>query len=502
MQSFRSIREGGFLYVDKTETIHRLVRSRKYYFLSRPRRFGKSLLVDTIGELFSGSQELFEGLWIEKQWDWSRIHPVIHFNFAGLGIRTLGLEAAIYRGLADNAARLGVSLTDTSYDQQFKELIDKASQFGQVVILIDEYDKPVTDYLDDLQTVVSNRSVMKSFYSVLKELDGKIRFLFLTGVSRFSRESIFSDLNNLEDITINDQFHTLVGITQRELERDFADELSEMRRDDLDILTKVKDWYNGYSWGGTEKLYNPFSLLNLMKSRKFHNFWFATGTPTFLFGQLKKNKLGDMDGVQASANKLAEFNTDRLDMVSLLFQTGYLTIKEVKGGGRLFVLGYPNLEVKESLLEGLLDVYREPVVGDSLGLVVDLRMAFEGGNVKGVIEQLNSLIGQIPYDHWNAEKESIFTIITVLTFKLAGVEVQTEVHSSKGRCDVLVKTEDYIYLMELKLDGTAQDAVDQIFEKRYLEPYQADKRKKIAIGIAFSSADRQISEYLVMESQT
>src|SRR5690606_14052812 len=208
LQSFREIREGGYVYVDKTEIIHRLVETGKYYFLSRPRRFGKSLLVDTMEELFSGSEELFRGLWIHDKWDWTKTHPVIHFNFADMGGRTLGLEPAIYRGLADNAARLDVSLSDTSYDQQFKELIQKASIKGQVVILIDEYDKPLIDYLDDTAQLDANRSVLKNLYSVLKGRDADIRLLFMTGVSRFSRVSVFSDLNNLNDITIHRHYAT------------------------------------------------------------------------------------------------------------------------------------------------------------------------------------------------------------------------------------------------------------------------------------------------------
>ena len=495
LQSFREIRTGGYLYVDKTEIIHRLVETGKYYFLSRPRRFGKSLLVDTLEELFNGSRELFDGLWIHNQWDWTKKNPVIHFNFSDMGIKTLGLEEAIFRGLAENARRLGVELSHTSYDQQFKELIEKVSAQGQVIILIDEYDKALIDYLDDLDKLDEHRSVMKNFYSVLKGRDGQIRFFFITGVSRFSRVSIFSDLNNLEDITIGKNFNNLVGITQAELEHNFGPEISEMTQENPATLVKTKEWYNGYSWGGKETLYNPFSLLNLMKSREFRNFWYTTGTPTFLFEQLRKRKLGDMDGIQASANTLAEFNTDKLDMASLLFQTGYLTIRNESG--QIYDLSYPNREVKESLLDGLLNVYRDPVVADSLVLVTALRNALNSGNVPVIIQTLNSLIGQIPYDHWRGDTESIFNIITVLTFRLAGVDVHTEVHSAHGRCDVLVKTENYIYVLELKLDGTAKEALDQIIATDYLQPYVADPRKKLALGISFSSKGRKVAEYLI-----
>src|SRR5690606_21985471 len=308
LQSFRKIREGGYLYVDKTEIIHRLVTTGQYYFLSRPRRFGKSLLVDTLEELFKGSKTLFEGLWIYDRWDWTKTSPVIHFNFAGLGIRTLGLDAALKRGLASNADRLGVSLSDTSYDQQFKELITKASQSGSVVVLIDEYDKLLIDYLDDPTKLEHHRSVMKNFYSVLKELDGHIRLLLLTGVSRSSRVSIFSDLNNLRDITISNPFGTIAGITQEELERDFAPEIAALQQETPDILDRIREWYNGYTWDGKTRVYNPFSLLNYMADPVFRNYWYVTGTPTFLINQLRKLKIADMDGVRISEHALSDFN--------------------------------------------------------------------------------------------------------------------------------------------------------------------------------------------------
>ncbi len=498
MQSFREIREGGYIYVDKTEIIHHVVETGKYYFLSRPRRFGKSLLVDTIEELFKGSKTLFEGLWIHNQWDWSKTNPVIHFNFAEIPYKEVGLEEALKIELTRNAGLVGVALEAKTLQGMFRELIERtAAGIGQVVLLIDEYDKPLIDFLHDTDQLEANRSVMKSFYSILKGRDGQIRLLFITGVSRFSRVSIFSDLNNLEDITIDRNFHSLVGITQAELETVFAEEIGSMESEYPDVIEQIRKWYNGYSWGEDKRLYNPFSLLNLMKGRAFMNYWFTTGTPTFLFEQLKQRKLGDMDGVEVSLNTLADFNTDRLNMASLLFQTGYLTIKELDG--QLCTLGYPNQEVRQSLLDGLLNTYRESEITDSLSLVTALRRSLVAGDVERTVAALNGLIGEVPYDHWNADTESIFTIITVLVFKLAGVEVYTEVHSAKGRCDVLVKTDDYIYVIELKLDGTAQEALDQVIAKNYLQPYGADGRKKLAIGISFSSADRHVAEYLVKE---
>lgn len=499
LQSFREIREGGFLYVDKTELIHDLVNTGKYYFLSRPRRFGKSLLVDTLEEIFSGSKELFEGLWIENHWNWEKTNPVIHISFSDIGVNTMGLIAAIYNALKIASGKLGIALTAKSYDQQLRELIEKASAKGNVVILIDEYDKPIIDYLDDLRNASEHREIMGNFFSVLKGADAHIRFLLITGVSRFSKVSIFSDLNNLEDISVGKQFNSLLGISQEELEANFKEELSEYPQEfgfgHSAFLAAIRDRYNGYSWGGLETLYNPFSLLNFMKQREFRNFWFATGSPTFLIKGIKAKGEYDFEGVSSSENKLSQFDPANMLSVPLLFQTGYLTIKSYDQTTRNYTLGYPNLEVKDSLLDNLLSAYRGVFPNSSSEETGDLLLSILSGDISGIIKALNAVISSIPYDHWRADKESIFHIITLLTFQKIGVDVQTEVHSHKGRCDILVKTERYIYVMELKRDGTALQALSQILELGYLAPYASDKRKKIALGISFSSENREVAEY-------
>lgn len=499
IQSFRKIREGGFLYVDKTEMIHTLVNSGQYYFLSRPRRFGKSLLVDTIEELFSGSVDLFKGTWIEGHWDWDQRNPVIHISFSDIGVNTMGLTEAIYNALRTCAGKLGVTLTARSYDQQFKELIEKASGKGKVVILIDEYDKPIIDYLDDIARADEHRDIMSNFYSILKGADRHIRFLMITGVSRFSKVSIFSDLNNLNDITLSTRFGAIAGITQDELERDFKEELTLLKQENPDILQDIRDWYNGYSWDVKTKVYNPFSLLNFMAEPVFRNYWFASGSPEFLVKQLRKRRVYDVENIKLGELSLSNFTIEDPEPGPLLFQTGYLTIKKYQQDAFLYELGYPNREVKASLLDGLLSVYREVYPADSLELTTNLREALASGNIKGIISTLNGLLGSIPYDHWRADTESVFNIIIFLSFKLIGANVQTEVHSSNGRCDVLVTNSNYIYVMELKRDGTAQEALDQILSTGYLQPYEADKRKKIALGISFSSKDRVVADYLMKE---
>ncbi|SEA47180.1 PD-(D/E)XK nuclease superfamily protein [Arachidicoccus rhizosphaerae] len=499
MQSFREIREGGYVYIDKTEDIYQMVNTGKYYFLSRPRRFGKSLLVDTIDELFSGNQKLFEGLWVHEKWDWAKTNPVIHFDFANIGLRTRGLENAIIGALEDNANRLGISLHRKEYDLMFRELIEKASLNGKVVILIDEYDKPIIDFMDDLDLLEANRSIMKSFYSVLKPSDGYIRFLLITGVSQFSKVSIFSDLNNLDNISLIPQYGGIIGITQKELEENFAEEIDDLQKSNPNILTQIKDWYDGYTWNMNTWVYNPFSLLKFMKYQIFQNFWFETGTPTFLLKQLKMHSIYNVEDIEASSQDLSSFNTDNPDPGSLLFQTGYLTIKKISSDRQLYKLGFPNKEVKSSFLGGLLSTYRNTSGGDTLQLIKKLNRSLRGFDIEGVVNQLNALTSSIAYDHWKGDTESIFHILTYLTFKLSGVDVYTEVHSATGRCDILVKTELYIYVMELKLNGTAEDALHQIKNKGYLKPYESDLRKKIAVGISFSSAQRTVNDYKTEE---
>ena len=500
IQSFRKIREGSYLYIDKTEIIHRLVQSGQYYFLSRPRRFGKSLLVSTIEELFSGSQELFDGLWIHDRWDWREKHPVIHISFSELPYKEVGLSEAITRGLDRNSERLGVKVAGDNIKDRFRELIEKASLKGQVVILIDEYDKPIIDFLEDPEMMEANRSIMKSFYSILKDSDAHIRFLLMTGVSQFSRVSVFSDLNNLRNITLSTQYGAIAGITQAELEDNFAPEIAELKKERPDILVQIKDWYNGYAWNIKTSVYNPFSLLNFMIEPEFQNYWFETGTPSFLFKVLKKMDFYDIETLEMGRLELlSDLNIEKPSPGALLFQTGYLTIKNISSDGDIYELGFPNREVKSSFLDGLLSSYRETYPVGSIAHVAKIKTALRNGDVAEMVSQLSSLIGSIPYDHWNAGKESIFTIITFLTFKLAGIDVYTEVHSAKGRCDILAMTDLYIYVLELKLDGTAEQALQQIKDKNYLQPYKADNRKKLAVGIAFSSEKRNAGAYLVEE---
>ncbi len=499
LQDFRKIREGGYLYVDKTRLIHTLIESGSYYFLSRPRRFGKSLLLSTIKEIFSGDKELFKGLWIADNWNWEQKHPVIHLGLSRIDYQQFGLYEALSREMDKLAKEKGLQLESEGLKGKFEELIVKASRSGKVVILIDEYDKPIIDYLDDIPKVEENRAVFKSFYSVLKDSDEYIRLLLITGVSRFTKVSIFSDLNNLRDITLSPQYATLAGITQAELEVNFIPEIQELQQMNPTILEDIKTWYNGYSWNAVDTVYNPFSLLNFMTDRQFRNYWFVTGTPIFLIEQIKKKGEFKFEGIRLGENALGNLNIENISPAPLLFQTGYLTIKEYDPGTRTYQLDYPNSEVKESFLDALLSAYRYALPNDSMAVTGDLRVALQENDIPQVIKELNIIIDTIPYDHWKADSESIFHIIVHLTFTKIGMDVRSEVHSSHGRCDVIVQTATHIYAIELKLNGTARKALDQVTKKGYLRSYQADPRKKIAVGINFSSEKRAVKDYLVKE---
>lgn len=499
IQDFRKIRSGGYLYIDKTRLIHSLIESGQYYFLSRPRRFGKSLLLSTIKEVFQGERDLFKGLWIEPYRDWSNKNPVIHLRFSQVAYKELGLENALRKELDTISVQLGFNLNGGYSKEKFRELIQKASGIGKVVILIDEYDKPVIDFLDDLPRAKENRDIFKSFYSVLKDADEYIAFLLITGVSKFTQVSIFSDLNNLRDITLSPDYVTLTGITQPELEEYFQEEIHRLAEHNPAILSEIKNWYNGYSWNGEDRVYNPFSLLNFMSDRRFRNYWFATGTPSFLVQQIRKNKDFQFDELRLGELSLGNFDIERIEPGPLLFQTGYLTIKRYDEKHRIYVLGYPNKEVESSLLDMLLSTYREVYPKDSFALTGDMETALEAGDVPRIIELLNELIASIPYDHWRADTESIFHIIVHLAFRRIGVDLQSEVHSAHGRCDAVIQTVNYIFVMEFKLDGSAREAVDQVIGKGYLDAHAADPRKKLAIGIDFSSDKRKVREYKVLE---
>jgi len=498
IQSFKEIRKNQFLYVDKTEALFRLTESGKYFFLSRPRRFGKSLTLSTLKELFTGQKELFDGLWIQDHWDWTQQHPVIHIPFSSIGYKTMGLETALNKILDKEAMRFGLQLASNDYDQKFKELIEKLSPKNKVILLIDEYDKPIIDYLDDLPQAKAHQQILKSFYSILKDSDDFIRFLMITGVSKFSKVSIFSELNNLEDITVDWRFSALVGLTQEEVEHNFDNHL-QASQDRLKInrpqlLKEIKDWYNGYSWDGEVFVYNPFSLLNFFQKSAFLNFWFATGTPTFLVRLLKKRQDINFEKIEVDQSIFESYDIDNLDTLPLLFQTGYTTIKSIEEFG-IYVLDYPNREVKESLLRHLIGSYRNDSAAKTTPIVIKLRKAFLENDNNKIITIINSLFKSIPSHIFIKEKEAYYHSVVFLVFQYLGQFIDAEVNTSDGRIDAVVQTETHVYVLEFKLDESAEEAIQQIQTKGYAEKYQSLEKQIIGFGINFSSTTKSVEDW-------
>lgn len=501
IQDFRKIREGNYVYIDKTQQIHKLISEGNYYFLSRPRRFGKSLTLNTIKEIFKGEKALFKDLWIEHNWDWSQTNPVIHIHFEAMGYQNIGLQAAVERFIEKEAEIHNVSLIEGGITMRFMELL-KAIHLKykrKVVILIDEYDKPLIDYLDDIPQAKAHQKILKSFYSGFKSSDEHIRLLMITGVSRFSRVSIFSDLNNLLDISQNYSYPDIVGYTQAELDHYFSDRIAlaaTANNLSLDALRdKIKLWYNGYTWDGKTAIYNPFSILCYFTDYQFMNHWFKTGTPTFLIKLLKDRMLYDFGEMIVGQTFSDSYDIENLDTVPLLFQTGYLTIKHVDNEFGLITLDYPNKEVKDSMLAYLIGAFRYRANSESAPLVLQISQAFVRNNIEKVISILMTLFADIPHQIFIAKKEAYYHSIVHLIFTYMGQFIDSEVSISHGRIDSVVKTATHTYILEFKLDETAEIAFSQIVAKNYAAKYRHLNTEIIGIGINFNSELKTIDDW-------
>ena len=493
IQDFRSLREDGYVYVDKTARILRILDSGKYFFLSRPRRFGKSLLLSTINELYSGDRSLFEGLHAENNWNFEqRQRPVLWIKFAMLPYQTEGVTQALVNELDRQAAESGITLLEISLKGKFSELIRALGGEQRVVLLIDEYDKPIIDYLDDMPQAERNRDKLKQFYSVLKDSDPYLELVFITGVSAFGKVSIFSDLNNLENITLSPFANDLVGISQQELEHYFADEIAQLDEQ------AIRDWYNGYRWHGTTSLYNPFSLLSYLKNRIFEVYWFATGTPTFLVKEMRKRKIYRLQHLIATGLDLTNFNIARLDPMVILFQTGYLTVKKYVAEDQAYELTYPNREVRRSLDKLLLEAYLHHPEDNLLARILRMRNALRAGDFDTVVALLNASLADLPAHLWPGQTEHFYHAIVHLTFSLLGTYIGSEVNSARGRCDAIVETDTAVYAIEFKRDRSAETAIEQIADKAYLAPYADGPKLRYAVGINFDSATKRIEEWKVV----
>ena len=494
-QDFDKIISEDFVYVDKTRLIHKLAERGGYYFLSRPRRFGKSLLISTMECLFQGKAELFKGLYIADKWDFEP-YPVIRISFANIGYREIPLNQAIALQLQAIAQSYGHTLESTAISLMFYELIKKlAKQFGKgVVVLIDEYDKPLIDYLDKehLHKALENRAVLKTFYSILKDADPHLKLVFITGITKFSQVSIFSDLNNLFDISLDLTYNDLCGISQSELERDFPQELALYNKQ------QMKEWYNGYRWDVRgETVYNPFSVLNFFSRRgDFENYWYATGTPTFLVKMCLDQSLFDLEGIEISRISMNSFTLENMQILPILFQAGYLTISEFDPVFGIYKLDYPNKEVKSAYTEGLLEVYshsQEPLTGKALGM---LSRALKAKDPVALQEAINQAFAHIPYDLWQRENEHFYHAILHLLFSLMGVYIQSEVHTKRGRADAVVVLDEGVFIFEFKLDRTAEEALAQIKTRGYAESHRTGNKPVYLIGLNFSSKTKAVEAVL------
>ena len=499
IQTFAKIREGGgaYYYVDKTPHILRLIDEGSHYFLSRPRRFGKSLLLDTLAELFEGRRELFEGLHADAHWDWSQRFPVIRISFGGGVLRNRAeLDQRLNELLRSLARRFGIECADSSVQGRFSELIQTLhARSGQrVVVLIDEYDKPILDNITDSAIAREMRDGLRNLYSVIKDEDSHIRFAMLTGVSKFSKVSLFSGLNNLRDITVSSEFSSICGYTDEDVDTVFAPELPGLDREEIRL------WYNGYNWTG-KSVYNPFDLLLLLQERELKPYWFETGTPTFLVDLLLQRQTfaPDLEQFVALESLLSSFDVDEIATEALMFQAGYLTIGSVQriGGQPRYTLRYPNQEVRSSLNNVLLRRYLpdNAAVMRNTGRLYELLLA---NDFSGLRTLFTAFFASIPNDWYRnspiARFEGYYASVFYSHFASLGLDIRLEDVTNKGRIDMTVLFNANIYLFEFKVVEQLPEgrALQQIKDRGYADKYRARSEPIHLIGIEFSQAERGV----------
>ena len=506
IQNFGEVRRDGYVYVDKTALAYKMISEGKYYFLSRPRRFGKSLLLSTFEAFFGGEKELFEGLAVcelEKEWT---VHPILHLDLNSREYKDeSSLSAELNRHLEKWEKRYGDEYRDRANEERFLHVIENAfEQTGKrVVILVDEYDKPLLQTIGNKALQDAYRSMLKAFYGVLKTCDRYIRFAFLTGVTKFGKVSVFSDLNNLIDISVLPQYAAICGITEQELHEQLDEgvlQLAEANGETKEeCYTHLKTNYDGYHfYPNSEGIYNPFSMLNTLAYRVYNDYWFETGTPTFLVHQLQKTnyRLDEMTEEKLSADTLNSIDIMDENPLPLLYQSGYLTIKSYDEEFRTFQLGFPNREVRDGFVKYLVPFYmpkkNDKTTFDISNFVREVRT----GDAEGFMRRMEAFFANGDYALMG-DKELYFHNAVYVFFMLLGLYVEVERHTTNGRMDILVQTKDYIYIFELKIDQSADAALKQIEEKGYAKPFAADPRKLFKSGLNFSTEKRCIDDWRV-----
>lgn len=506
VQNFESLRKDGYFYIDKTALVYQLVKTGRYYFLSRPRRFGKSLLISTLEAYFQGNQELFKGLAIEKlEKDWLK-YPILHIDLNTEKYNSPeSLENKLNGVLTQWEKIYGAEPSEKSLAMRFEGIIGRVcQQTGQrVAILVDEYDKPMLQAIGDDSLQEAFRSTLKAFYGALKSKDGCIKFAILTGVTKFGKVSVFSDLNNLKDISMDERFIDICGITEKEIHDNLEDDLhilaAKQRMSFEEICQKLKECYDGYHFvEDSIGIYNPFSLLNTFDKMKFGNYWFETGTPSYLVKLLKRDHydLHRMAHEETDADVLNSIDSASQNPIPVIYQSGYLTIKGYDRRFGIYRLGFPNKEVEEGFVNYLLPFYANVDEVESPSQIRKFVSEVESGDYDAFFHRLQSFFADTPYELVR-DLELHYQNVLFIIFKLIGFYVKAEYHTSEGRVDLVLQTNRFIYIMEFKLNGTAEEALQQINEKHYALPFEIDGRKIFRIGINFSAKMRNIEKWIV-----
>lgn len=505
IQDFEKLRTNGYSYVDKSRFVYKLATEGEYYFLSRPRRFGKSLFLSTLEAYFQGKKELFEGLAIyDLETDWKK-YPIFHIDLNTANFRE---KDSLYTVLNDYLTtwecKYGTRESEATLALRFKGVIARAAEKEGcgVVILIDEYDKPILQTLRDPELQAEHRAQLKAFYSVLKTQDRYIKFAFLTGVTKFGKVSVFSDLNNLTDISMDHRYISICGMTEKELLTNFKEGISELAEANGDTeeatIAKLKARYDGYHFEeNTVGIYNPFSVLNTLSRLRYKNYWFETGTPTFLVDLMKMHnyRLPDMTKERVSDDVINSVDSLSTNPIPVIYQSGYLTIKGYDERFKKYLLGFPNREVEEGFLNFLLPLYTS-AGNNSPFLVDEFVQDVESGNPERFMQRMKAFFADTSYQVVG-NAELYFQNAMYLVFKIMGFYTQVERPTSDGRIDAIIQTPNYIYVIECKLDRTADEAIKQIENNGYAEPFLMDKRKLYKIGVSFSSETRGVAEYKI-----
>lgn len=508
IQSFEKLRSEGFLYVDKTAFVYQLAQAGNPCFLSRPRRFGKSLLLSTLEAYFMGKKELFKGLAIEQlETEWKQ-YPVLHLSLNAENYDCPEkLENLLISQLQEWEKQYAITEINQSFSIRFMNVIRGAYEKTglRVAVLIDEYDKPLLRNFHNPALQQVFREMLTAFYTVLKDADPWLQFVLITGVTKFAQMGIFSNLNKLNDISFDTTYSSLCGMTREEIETTFEPELqvlasaNQMTYDEM--MQKLTRLYDGYRFtyaDNTPPIYNPFSVLNVLIKQHFNYYWFASGTPTFLVEMLKQTDfdLRKLDGTEATSSSLSDDRADVNNPIPMVYQSGYLTIKEYDPEFHMYTLGFPNEEVKYGFLNFVTPFYTSIQESDTVFYIGKFIRELRNGDAEAFLTRLRAFFADIPYE-LNDKTERHYQVIFYLVFKLMGQFTQAEVRSAKGRADAVVKTPDYIYVFEFKLNGSAEEAIKQIDEKGYLIPYSADERQLMKIGVDFDPEERNLGNWII-----